>query len=59
MWNVAPALELGGGIAGVRELPSTGRPPGMEGADGMGGAVLGRTMVMTFGSWGLCWWCSD
>jgi len=46
--GVAPAPELAEGLAGVRELPGTGRPPGMEGADGMGGAELGRTLVIMF-----------
>ena len=33
--GVAPGLELAGGMSGDRELPGTGRPPGMEGADGV------------------------
>ena len=44
----------------MREPPGTGRPPGMEGADGMGGIALERTLRMMLASCGKsrtgeCW----
>ncbi len=47
--GVAPAPELAEGMAGVRELPGTGRPPGIDGIEGADGMGLGRTLVMVFG----------
>ena len=50
--GVAPEPELAAGMPGDRESPGTGRPPGMEGADGMGDvAVLGRMLGIMFASW--------
>ena len=48
--GVAPGPEMAAGMPGDRELPGTGRPPGIEGADGMV-AVFGRTLGIMFVGW--------